>query len=401
MKKIIIDASEGLVRTALTENGRLIEILIDRTDAMSVAGNIYVGAVKAILPNQFAFVDVGLTKNAFLSLADKREKKIAPVLKRGMELPVQVIKDPSGDKGAYLTSELSLSGRYAVLMMSGAPGAAVSVSKKIADPRERARLVTVFEAGLTEGRGAIVRTGAAGANAEAIIEELNELAARMVAVERDGLYKKAPAIIHGEGPAVLRHLRELSVRDASEIVVNSEIEAEIIRGMPGAPYGAVTVYGGDEPLFAKYSIDRALAPALERKVWLRSGGFLIIDQTEGGFVIDVNSGKFAGVSGHGRSVLETDLEAVDEIAYQIRLRNLSGMIIIDFIGVKTDERALIHARLKDALAKDRIPASVLDASVLGLFVLTRKRAREPLSGALQKKCECCGGSGKINIFFDA
>jgi len=391
MKKIIVDAAGEHIRSALTDDGKLVEILIDRAGSNSVAGNIYAGTVKAILPNQFAFLDIGLEKSAFLNLADKREEKFAKTLKQGAELPVMVVKDPSGAKGAYVTSELNLSGRYVVLLKNGGDDAKINISKKITAASERNRLAQIAEGRLPENCGAIIRTEAANVEDDEIIDEIDKLLNVIGSIERDGTYKKAPAIIYGESSVVKRHINEIYTGDISQIIINSPEEAENLKYIREIPDEKIIVYNVEEPVFDRYFIEPAIKKALERKVWLKSGGFLVIDQTESCFVIDVNTGKFAGASGHDKSVMKVNIEAADEIAYQIRLRNLSGMIIIDFIGVKkADEKALLHERLKNAVAKDRIPVNILDASVLGLFVLTRKRVRKPLSELLQMKCPRCG-----------
>jgi len=390
MKRIIVDAAGDMARTAIVENGKLLEVLIDPAGSRSVAGNIYAGIVKAVLPNQFVFIDIGLEKNAFLNFSDRKENRAFPRLKPGQEVLVQAVKDPSGLKGARVTAEISLSGRYAVyLKKSLASG--ISVSKKITSKTERRRLKKIAHDKIPSGYSAIIRTEAADIEAEIITNELGRLGAMMETVEREGRYKKAPAVVFGEGPVANKQVCDIFNKDVEKIIINSRADAENLKKTPGMVPDRIEIYSGDEDIFERYHINTAIDGALERKVWLKSGGFLIIDQTESCFVIDVNTGKYTGKAGHGKSMLKTDLEAAEEIAYQIRLRNLSGMIIIDFIDIKNKrDKALVKDCLQKALLNDRIPANILDSSVLGLFILTRKRVREPLMNIVGGTCPQCG-----------
>jgi len=372
-KRIITDISDGCVRSALAEDDRLVEFLIDSAGSGSVAGNIYAGIVKAVLPNQFAFVEIGLPKNAFLNLADRREDKIAKKIKQGEEILVQVLRDPSGDKGAYVTSELSVSGRFAVLINSGAEER-VNVSKKITSSAERKKLIALIEKILPPGVTAIARTESQNATDEAITDEINGLAGILSEIVKTGPYKRAPALVRGENSVAARQLGELYANDINEIMIGGEFND----APPAIPRDKIIFYRGEEPVFDRYFLTGQINKIYERKVWLKSGGFIIIDRTESCFVIDVNTGKYRGKSGHGESVMKVNLEAADEAAFQMRLRNLSGIIIIDFIGLKNAaDKALVHERLKKAVSKDRIPATILDSNALGLFILTRKKIRKP------------------------
>jgi len=390
VKKIIVDASGDMVRSALLDGDKPLEILIDPIGSHSVSGNIYTGIVKTILPNQFVFIDIGLEKNAFLNFSERREVRAAPKLKPGQTVLVQVVKDPGGAKGARVTAELSVSGRYAVLMKkSVTPG--INVSKKVTVKAERKRLKAMFKPYVARGFSAIVRTEAASAKEKDIAEELKHLAELMETVERDGKHRRAPAIIYGEVPAAVKQIREIFNGEVGKIIINSRSEADNLLSLPGVTKDKIEIYKNETAIFEKYGINAVIEKTLESKVWLKSGSFLVIDRTESCFVIDVNTGKYTGKTSHGKSMLKTDLEAAEEIAYQIRLRNMSGMIIIDFIDIKNkNDKALVRECLQAALSKDRIPVNILDSSVMGLFILTRKRMREPITSIIGKPCPHCG-----------
>jgi len=394
MNRILVEQNPetGVTRAALLYESRLVEVLFGGGN--SVAGNIYAGIVDSILPSQFAFINIGLEKNAFLFIDDSREAdlfttaagKRALQLKQGQTLLVQALKDPSGEKGAYVTSRIGFKGRFAVLskIMPGHPS--VGISKKIEDAAERKRLKKITTRHLPAETEAVVRTNAAGCDEAELITELAQLAQLAARAETEWPHVKAPALVHSFGTAA-GDVSELFDHAVDEILVSGEaLFTEISSAAAGFFDGAesrVKLYAGEIPLFRAFGADAQLEKALHKKVWLKSGGFLVIEQTEACAVIDVNSGKFMGSKNHEQSVLKVNMEAAAEIARQLRLRNLGGIIIIDFIDMK--EAKSVQA-LTDALAlavkQDRVATTIVGMTELGLMQLTRKKIRRPLAAEL-------------------
>ena len=395
MKKILVDAAGAYIRTALTDGGKLVDIIADSKDSCSVAGNIYAGAVRTVLPNRFAFIDVGLSKNAFINLADKKEERYAESIKQGRDILVMVSKDPSGSKGAQATCEISLPGRLLVLIDDDRR--TVGISKKITENRERTRLTDIINACLPPDRSVIVRTEAYGAEHDMLAGEVLHLNDIMDDLLRIGRYKKAPSLLYGEQSVAARHVLELYGSGVGQIITNTPEAFALVTRLPEIDPDRVLLHDENEyPLFDSY-INREIHKALERKVRLKSGGFLAIDQTESCFVIDVNTGKHTGGVNGETAAIETNLEAAKETAYQIRLRNLSGMIVVDFIGVKNAaDFSRVLSVLREETSRDRMPVTVYDTPVSGVVIMTRKRTRGPLSAVLQESCPCCAGTGRVN-----
>jgi len=393
MKRLLIENHEGQVRTAITIENRLREIYIDQAENASLAGQIILGRLDAILPGQFAFVDIGTGKNALMNTT-----RDVP-LKKGQPLLVQVYKDPTGNKGAYVGMELRLKGRYVVLMES--PRRDVGVSQKIKCESERKRLkITAMEA-LPKGFGVIVRTSAEGQDAEKISSEIEELQQAHQKIQSRAAHSTFPKLIYPEAPTetnrIAALLADLLSDDISEIWVSgfnhNEIKQTITGIMPGL---AGRVFEHAPGLFDAQNIPAQISAALKKTVQLPCGGFITIEQTEACVVIDVNTGRFTGQKDLRTTIFETNKEAAICIAWQLVLRNLSGIIIVDFIGMarEEDKNALLGV-LSEEIKKDRIKTEIIGITELGLVQLTRQRTREPLARLLEKDCPICNGKGRV------
>ena len=382
MKQIIIDDSGKISRTALLEEGKLVEIIVDDASDESLVGNIYAGLVKSILPSQFAFVDIGLAKNAFVYLSDNREvglyKNGKLTIKPGKTLLVQVLKDPAGTKGAYVTSRLSFTGRYLVVADGQGANMPVGISKKIEDSDERDRLKSIFR---NLGNEVIVRTNAADVEQDILLSEYNESVGNFKKIEQ-WQNVRPPALLHKEADGLRKAVQDLHSADVEEIVVNTTSAYEQVVSFLSNVSGANTamkLYDGEIPIFDMYAIERQIEKAMNKRVWLKSGGFIVIERTEACMVIDVNSGKFSGKKNHEETMLQVNIEAAGAIAEQLRLRNLSGIIIIDFIDMKDPKNIkLLTDYLIEQTKKDRISVSVIGMTELGLMQLTRKKNRKPM-----------------------
>jgi len=401
MNRILVDRNphNNVTRTALMHGARLVEVLFSGAEA-SVAGNIYAGLVDSILPSRFAFVNIGLEKNAFLYIDDSREADLfkdengKPVLqiKPGQTILVQALKDPSGEKGAYVTGRLGFKGRFVVLskLTNRRPG--IGISKKIEDAGERKRLKRIVAAHLPEGTEAVVRTNAAGCAEAELAAEIRRLSILCQRAETEWQFVKAPALLQAFGAAAASDVSELFDKTVDEIVINdTSLFTEIADAAAGFFAGAearVKPYDADIPLFSAYGAETQIEKALQKRVWLKSGGFLVIEQTEACAVIDVNTGKYAGKKDHEQSVLTVNLEAAAEIARQLRLRNLGGIIIVDFIDMKQPESVQrLTAALSSQIKLDRVAAKVVGMTELGLMQMTRKKIRKPLAAEIYQTKE--------------
>ena len=403
---------------AVLEDGVLVEHYVNRTTHASYVGNVYLGKVQNVLPSmEAAFVDIGKGRNAVLyagevnfdaSGLEGQPKRIESALKPGQSVIVQVTKDPVGHKGARLTSQVSLPGRYLVYV----PGASMTgISRKLPDT-ERTRLKQILKKVTPENAGVIVRTAAEGAAEAELDRDITRLAAQWETIEKKAKTATAPALLYGEPDLTIRVVRDVFNEDFSRLLVSGEDGWEIIDEYVRyvAPHLADRISRWDSPdnedadddVFAAYRIDEQLAKALERKVWLPSGGSLVIDRTEAMTVIDVNTGKFTGQGGNlEETVTKNNLEAAEEIVRQLRLRDVGGIVVIDFIDmVLESNRELVLRRLLECLARDRTKHQVAEVTSLGLVQMTRKRVGAGLIEAFSQQCECCNGRGVI-ITLDA
>jgi ribonuclease E len=392
---------------AVLEDQVLVEHYVDKATHQSLVGNVYLGKVQNVLPSmEAAFVDVGKGRNAVLyagevnfdaSGLEGESKRIESALKSGQSVLVQVTKDPVGHKGARLTSQVSLPGRYLVYV----PGASMmGISRKLPD-KERSRLKQILKSVMPDGAGVIVRTAAEGATEEELSRDVARLSAQWAAIEQKTKTANAPELLYSEPDLTIRVVRDIFNEDFASLVVAGDEGWDLVHEYVQyvAPHLAdrLTHWSGDQDVFAHYRIDEQLAKALERKVWLPSGGSLVIDNTEAMTVVDVNTGKFTGQGGNlEETVTRNNLEAAEEIVRQLRLRDVGGIIVIDFIDmVLESNRELVLRRLLECLARDRTKHQVAEVTSLGLVQMTRKRVGSGLLEAFSEPCECCNGRGRI------
>ena len=415
-EEILVNVTPRETRVAVVENGMLQELHIERGWRRGVVGNIYKGRVQRVMPGmQAAFVEVGLERAAFLhandvirptqaeaSVAEETPQatpSIVELLRDGQEVVVQVVKDPIGTKGARLTTQISIPSRYLVLLPQSR---SIGVSARIEDEGERQRLKSLVAelSAAHGGHGYIVRTNAEGQPAEALAEDIAYLARVWNVVERRGRESAAGAIIYEDLSLPLRSVRDLVRRDVEKVRVDSHdtyerLQAFVAKYMPVLAE-KVELYTGDRPIFDLYGVEDEIGRALDKQVPLKSGGYLVIDQTEAMTTVDVNTGSFLGQRNLEETVYRTNLEAAQAVARQLRLRNLGGIIIIDFIDmVDAEHRRQVLRTLEKQLARDHAKTTVYDFSPLGLVEMTRKRTVESLQRQLSEPCHECGGRGMV------
>ncbi len=406
-RTMVVRQRKDRTQIAVLEDGVLVEHYVNRSSHQSYVGNVYLGKVQNVLPSmEAAFVDIGKGRNAVLyagevnfdlSGLEGQPKRIESALKAGQSVIVQVTKDPMGHKGARLTSMISLPGRYLVYV----PGASMTgISRKLPDV-ERNRLKAILKQVMPENAGVIVRTAAEGAAEDELSRDVARLAAQWEAIEKKSKTASAPALLYSEPDLTIRVIRDVFNEDFSSLVVSGDEAWDVVDEYVKyvAPHLAerLTRWPDDRDVFAAYRIDEQLAKALERKVWLPSGGSLVIDKTEAMTVIDVNTGKFTGQGGNlEETVTRNNLEAAEEIVRQLRLRDVGGIVVIDFIDmVLESNRELVLRRLLECLARDRTKHQVAEVTSLGLVQMTRKRVGAGLLEAFSQPCECCNGRGVI------
>jgi len=448
--EIVINVTNQEKRVSLLENGHLVELHIELAREGGIVGNIYKGRVTRVLPGmQAAFVDIGLDRAAFLYVADVRDplgemeifetaeseddeehpfsplprevlsdrfevdmeqstvemsrKTMAPLppiedlLREGQELMVQVAKEPIGTKGARITNHISLPARNLVLMPFMDH---VGVSRRLEDEETRVQLKKMVESLRPAGMGFIVRTAAEGKDREALASDVEFLTDLWKRVDQAYHNTRAPALLHSDLSITLRAVRDLFNADIEKVVIDSPEEFEKIKSFFGKHMPrmncAIELYDGDEPIFDHYGLEVEISRALQPKVWLKSGGYIVIEQTEALIAIDVNTGRFVGKHNLEDTILKTNLEAVREICYQLRLRNLGGLVIIDFIDMEKEaNREKVFNALQEHLTRDRAKTNILKISELGLVEMTRKRTRESIARVLSEPCPYCEGKGYV------
>ncbi|HJK98112.1 MAG TPA: Rne/Rng family ribonuclease [Polyangiaceae bacterium LLY-WYZ-14_1] len=423
---LLINTDIGETRVALVEDGILAELYVERRRQRSPVGNIYLGKVTRVLPGmQAAFLDIGLDRAAFLHVEDvipaedfekladdgseeddavrarkvSRKTPIRDVLKEGQHLVVQVSKGPIGTKGARVTSHISLPGRYVVYMPTLDN---VGVSKRIGNDKERKRLRSAIESIKPPSGGVIVRTVAQGLTKKQLKADIGYLVNSWAgAMKRRETTTKAPSLLYEDLDIVLRAARDLFTEDVHEIIVDTREEYDrvhaFLQDFLPERVDDVKPYDGREPLFDEFGIEDEIARGMSRKVPLPSGGYLIIDQAEALTAIDVNTGRFTGKGKDvEETILQTNLEAVREIAYQLRFRNIGGLIVLDFIDMeKSSHRDKVYKALLELLKRDKAKTTAVRISELGLVEMTRKRTRESLSRTLYEPCFFCDGTGQL------
>ena len=401
MKRVLMDISADLTRIALAENGELMELYYESKRDESLVGNIYAGRVANVMPNlQAAFVDIGVGKNGYYYYGNARavsdaEKNLAKP-KVGDTLILQVEKDAVSSKGAVLSANFSFPGKFLVLLPKDA--GEIGVSRKITSSEERNRIREIVGELLPEGCGAIVRTNGEGKTREEFEKEINVLAAKAEKL-KTGEFIKPPALLLQENHPVKRAARDFYAPDVDEYVVNDKNAYEELLetgDYNGENQPALKLHEEKLPLFESYFLESQSEKALDEHVWLKSGGFLVIEETEACVVIDVNTGKAAGKGDLQKTILKTNLEAAEEAAKQMRLRNLSGIIIIDFIDMADpNAQKEVTKRLEAAVKKDRIKTVVVGMTELGLMQVTRKKTRPSLKRQMTTKCRACEGTGRL------
>ncbi len=403
---MVIRQRKDLTQIAVLEDNVLVEHYVARESQTSLIGNVYLGRVQNVLPSmEAAFVDIGKGRNAVLYAgevnwdalgAGNGPRKIEQVLKSGQPILVQVTKDPIGHKGARLTSQVSLPGRFLVYVPDGTTS---GISRKLPDT-ERSRLKTLLKEIVPDSAGVIVRTAAEGASEEELTKDVERLTARWSDIEAKVEKGNAPQLLYGEPDLTLKVVRDLFTEDFGKLVVSGDDAWDMVDGYVEhvAPDLADRLerYSGDD-VFADYRIDEQIAKGLDRKVWLPSGGSLIIDRTEAMTVVDVNTGKFTGSGGNlEETVTKNNLEAAEEMVRQLRLRDIGGIIVIDFIDmVLESNRDLVLRRLVECLGRDRTRHQVAEVTSLGLVQMTRKRIGTGLLEAFSETCEHCQGRGLL------
>jgi ribonuclease G len=432
--ELVINARPHETRVALVENGQVLELHIERKTGQELMGNIYRGKVVRVLPGmQAAFVDIGLERTGFLYVTDVHKElldferlmlsnhhsndemkaesgeesqrdrtesipfKIEELLHEGQDLMVQVAKEPLGSKGARLTSHVSLAGRHLVLMPTVNH---IGISRKIEEKEERDRLRSIIQEMRPPNVGFIARTVSEGDSKEQLKSEMDFLL-RLWSNIQSRMDKLSNAgLLYRDLNVSLRAVRDLFAREVDRLVIDSADEyrnvMEFINTFAPRLSHSVQLYDGRDPIFDAYGIEMEISRSLEKKVWLKSGGYIVIEMTEALTAIDVNTGSYVGKRNLEETILKTNLEAVKEIAYQLRFRNIGGLIVIDFIDMeKKPNRERVFLSLKEVLDRDKAKTNILRMSDLGLIEMTRKRTRESLNRLLTEPCPYCEGRGVL------
>jgi len=423
-KEMIISHTPHETRLAVVEDGVVSEVAFERERSRGVVGNLYKGRVNRVLPGmQSAFVNIGLERDAFLYVSDviddddylseeeerivetEREiraakgnnQSIDELLKSGQEVLVQVAKEPLGTKGARITSYVSLPGRLLVYMPTVEH---IGVSRKIDTAEERSRLRRLIQSSKQRGGGYIVRTAAQGKDDEAIVADLRYLEHKWAEVLERSEHMKAPALVHRDLGLVFKYIRDILSPEFSAIRINSEELFDqvlnYVRQIQPQMLHRVKYYSKNYPIFEEYGVQSEIDKALRSKVWLKSGGYIVINQTEALVAIDVNTGRYTGDRRLEDTITRINLEALEEIVHQVRLRDLGGIIVIDFIDMeeRRNQNKVFQA-LEQALKKDRSPTKTVQINEFGLIVLTRKRVKRSLERVLCRPCPSCQGSSWI------
>lgn len=409
-EEILINITPMECRVALVENGIVQELFVERAAKRGLVSNIYKGKVVRVLPGmQAAFVEIGLSRTAFLhandivsSKKESAETSISELLHEGQMITVQVMKDMLGSKGARLTSDLSIPSRFLVYMPFGEH---IGVSQRIENEKERERLKRIIKQIKDEHSqslkgGVIVRTAAEGVSEDELRQDMAYLIKLWQHIEDKKQKIQVPTLIYEELPLYQRIIRDLVIQNISKVFVDSRETfgkiLEFVRDFVPSAEEKLEHYPGERPLFELYNVEDDLQKALSRKVALKSGGYLIIDQTEAMTTVDVNTGSFVGSRTLEDTVFKTNLEATHAIARQLRLRNLGGIIIVDFIDMQeSDHRAQVLKAFEKMLSRDHAKTKITQVSELGLVEMTRKRTRESLEHLLCEVCPTCQGRGSI------
>jgi ribonuclease G len=429
MKEIIINITSLEIRVATLEDGDLVDFLVEREQSRRLVGDVYLGKVNAIIPGiQAAFVDIGYDKAGFLHASDlygsadafkdfdiveprkrgrRRESRkdnghppIEKVLTKGQEVLVQVTKEAIGTKGPRLSTQVSLPGRFVVYLPNSNY---LGVSRKIESRQERARLKTLISRRKPSNTAIIARTACAGVEAKQIVSDINYLHKLWQEVKQRSESSTAPFLIHEEVGLLIGMVRDVMTDDVDRILIDNEREFKrlqrYLRTFSPNLTSRVKLYKEKTPIFDKFNIEREIEKTLERKIWLKKGGYIVIDPTEALVAIDVNTGRFVGKKDQEETILETNMLAAREIPRQLRLRDIGGIIVIDFIDMEKEaNRRKVLTELRQNLRKDRSRAKAFAVSDLGLVEVSRKRVRPSLLHFFSDECPYCKGTGKVLSF---
>ncbi len=422
-KEIIINATNEETRIAILEDSKLVELFVERPEYERMVGDIYKGKVSRVLPGmQAAFIDIGHEQNAFLHFSDvsasyqdyfidyeeeeghdhtdhryREEFEVAKSLKKDQDILVQIIKEPISTKGCRVTTEIALPGRFVVLMPNKRH---FGVSRKIQDHKEKRRLKDIARQIVPEHFGVIIRTVAEGKGEKILKKDLNKLMETWRKIEKRIKSEKAPALVYKDMAMASSIIRDLFTADVDQVVVDSrKLMREIVSYVKYvAPHlqHKIIYYKGKKPIFDEYNIEKEIENMGHSKVWMKNGGYIIIEPTEALVSIDVNSGKFIGKKDHETNSLKINMEAAREIARQARLRDLGGLIVIDFIDVRDEvNKRKIHMELKKEFAKDRSITKIEEMSRFGLIEMTRQRVRPSVLHTIKEVCPVCNGTGLV------
>jgi ribonuclease G len=425
-KKILVSVDDYEMRVAILENSQLVEYFLERADNRRMAGNIYKGKVTAIAQGiEAAFVDIGIGRNAFLFVSDVSPQiddefskmmveedeeteedlerpllppvSISELLKEGQEILIQMEKEPIGAKGSRVTTNISLPGKYLVLLPNTTH---IGISRRIEDPVERQRLKDMAEQLCPDGMGLIVRTVAEGREKDEFASDIETLQQLWGRLTRQSETSKAPALIHREAGLAIRLVRDMLNDEVTDLIVDEpdvyEQVLDYTEAMMPRLRSRVKLWKNKHPLFVAMGIEAEISGLMNKKVWLNCGGYIVIEETEALVAIDVNTGRYLGSRNLEETVLVTNLEAAAEIARQLRLRDIGGIVIIDFIDMqRLENREMVLNRLQDCLKRDRSKTHVLEITELGLVQMTRKRVRRSLNKSLTQACPYCKREGTI------
>jgi len=412
LKEIVVNVGEEETRVAVLEDRVPVEIYLERSLNQRLVGNIFKGRVENVLPGmQAAFVNIGLEKNAFLYVEDALPARlpdgsssggsalganICDILKQGQEILVQIVKEPIGTKGPRVTTHITLPGRYLVLMPTVDY---IGISRRIESEKERERLRELAARVKPEGMGVIVRTVAEGVEEDDLRQDITLLTKLWRKILSRAAHGPVPNLVHRDLELVQRILRDVFTEDVDRLTLDSRYEYEKVLDLldiTGSRLKLKVFLDERENIFEDYGIEQEIEKALKRKVWLKCGGYLVIDQAEALTAIDVNTGKYVGSTNLEDTVLKTNLDAAREIARQLRLRNIGGIIIVDFIDMNQEEhRQQVLQVLEEEIKKDKTKTNILGITQLGLVEMTRKKVRPSLSEVLQRPCPYCEGRGKV------
>lgn len=415
--EIVINAREEEEQVAILENKRLVEFFVEDDKKHVVAGNVYKGVVKNVLPGiEAAFVDIGVGQNAFLYLSgiypdeemfseavetpldEEFDLGLSEILQAGQEILVQVVKEAAGTKGATLSSNITLPGRHLVLMPTSKH---IGVSRRITESEERERLEEMMRELAPPKMGLIARTNARGKSIAYFKNELEGILTKWKKIKRLIRSASPASLVYKELPLTLRVVRDIFTEGGDKILIDSPIYYKKILGLLddfglGHLKSCVSLYEGDDGIFEALNVKKEITSALTRKIWLKCGGYIIIDELEALVAIDVNSGRYTGSKNLEKTILKVNLEAAREVAKQLRLRNLGGIIIVDFIDMKNeDSKKKLMATLEKELSRDRVKCNILSLTQLGLVEITRKRSSSSLDGILRQECPMCQGEGRV------